>query len=365
MVLIVPRNHFAKTQESGMHRLTFGSMGWKMATQPPPRKRALREIVAKPPRKVKQRRTAKTLGKQLPLGERTQQKFGAQEVSADWRATWTRFADYESTGSDWITIASGHFFPDYLTPALDSYVPAIERFGELTASEISSEGLVRAVLQDPLRRQLIRIFRRYVCPTAPVELMKRAGDVDLTISRFGAQFRPIGEVRAAFATRPLRDEALAAILWEHQERGKRGADLTEQFFSWVHANLPTMVVAGGRDIQLKSIFDDYPKTRGVDFVISEHDEPLAVGYLHYDSDRGGSQEGDRTGGYGDAAEEIGDYLNRAGERTKIVFINDGPGLLAGAMWRKYGGLETRWPKRTMVATMKMLNTRLSADWLRS
>lgn len=61
----------------------------------------------------------------------------------------------------------------------------------------------------------------------------------------------------------------------------------------------------------------------------------------------------------------GDYLNRAGARTKIVFVNDGPGLLLGAMWRKYGELEAKWPKKILVATLKMLGTRLSVEWLRS
>ena len=35
-------------------------------------------------------------------------------------------------------------------------------------------------------------------------------------------------------SRPLPDETLSAILWEHKDRGRKGYDLTEQFFDLFH-----------------------------------------------------------------------------------------------------------------------------------
>ena len=51
------------------------------------------------------------------------------------------------------------------------------------------------------------------------------------VTEFGKGFRPIQKVQAAFATRPIPDEALCAVLWEYKDRGKKGYDLTERFFS--------------------------------------------------------------------------------------------------------------------------------------
>jgi hypothetical protein len=52
-------------------------------------------------------------------------------------------------------------------------------------------------------------------------------------------------------------------------------------------------------------------------------------------DRGGSQEDDRTGGYWNAARTILEFTKMKSQSTKIIFLNDGPGLLLGSMWRDY------------------------------
>jgi hypothetical protein len=285
-----------------------------------------------------------------------------------WRQSWTYFGDFADKGSRWITVAGAEYYPDYLVGAVERYTEPLRVFGELATQSPSSAELFRNIMEVrdvELRKALARIFRRYVSPTSPVELLKRKLNVEKTLRDFGKSFRPIAEVRAAYESRPAADEAIAAVLKEHQERGKKGAELTNQFFAWVRLHLPGVSIRGGRDIPLRRLFPDYPKNRGVDFVMEEDDDILAVGYLHYDSDRGGAQEADRTGGYREAAEEIVPFLQRTGRATKLVYVNDGPGLLAGAMWRKYAELEKQWPYRIMVATLKMLRNRLSVDWLRS
>ena len=80
-----------------------------------------------------------------------------------------------------------------------------------------------------------------------------------------------------------------------------------------------------------TVFEAYPRpSRPVDFVIYDKDEQvLAIGLARYDSDRGGAQEDDRTGGYRECAGEILAYAHGHELKTKVIFVNDGPGLLLG------------------------------------
>ncbi len=97
--------------------------------------------------------------------------------------------------------------------------------------------------------------------------------------------------------------------------------------------------------------------------------PLVVGFAHYDSDRGGSQEDDRTGGNQDKVNKIMQYASRRRIPLKVLFINDGPGLLLGSMWRDYANLEQAnivdGEVRVMVLTLKMLAERLTESWIES
>jgi len=43
-------------------------------------------------------------------------------------------------------------------------------------------------------------------------------------------------------------------------------------------------------------------------------------------------------------------------------VNDGPGLLLGSMWRDYAEIEKLSPD-VLVATIRMLDERLTAAWL--
>jgi len=114
------------------------------------------------------------------------------------------------------------------------------------------------------------------------------------------------------------------------------------------------------------VFKDYPKPgRPVDFVIYKDQTVLAIGLARYDSDRGGAQEDDRTGGYSNCADEILGYAKRKGLKTKVIFLNDGPGLLLGSMWNDYASLERSWPGKILVLTLRMVPERITASWLKS
>ena len=222
-----------------------------------------------------------------------------------------------------------------------------------------------------MRTQLCRVFKKYVSPQTPVEMLKRKRFAAKICEDFGHVFRDIVEVQKRFAKRPFPDEALCAVLWEYKDRGKKGYDLTEQLFEVLRTQHVEFTIEGperaGNDVLLGAVFEDYPKPdRPVDFVISDGDVPVAVGLARYDSDRGGAQEDDRPGQYREVAQEILGYADsHAMPHLKVIFVNDGPGLLLGTMWNDYAYIEEQVPGRVRVVTLRMVPNRITADWLRS
>jgi hypothetical protein len=285
------------------------------------------------------------------------------------------FGDYKKEGHNWITLSSGEYYPDILKDACELYKPVLIMFGKLLKSSESSTKFfleISKVDEGWMRIQLARVFRKYASPDTPVEMLKKKSQAKVICHRFGKYFRPIEKIQAAYTSRPIPDEALCAILWEYKDRGQKGYDLTDRFFSLFRANFPGIKIIGperaGKDVLLGKILKDYPNpNRPVDFVMFDKkmSEPLAIGLARYDSDRGGSQEDDRTGGYQNCANEILGYAKRHKYRTKIIFINDGPGLLLGSMWDDYAKLEKSFPGRISVMTLRMVTKRLTKEWLYS
>lgn len=285
------------------------------------------------------------------------------------------FADYKADSRNWITLATGEFYPDILKDACELYKPVLVLFGQLLKSSESSNRLFLQIAEQTdgwMRVQLARVFRKYVSPETPVEMLKQKSKAQKICDEFGKGFRPIQKVQAAFISRPLPDEALCAVLWEYKDRGKKGYDLTERFFSLFRSTFPDLRITGperaGKDVLMGQIFENYPKpNRPVDFVIYDgaKKEVLAIGLARYDSDRGGAQEDDRTGGYQNCADEILNYAKKRQLRTKVIFINDGPGLLLGSMWNDYAHLERSRPGKILVATLRMIPERITREWLLS
>lgn len=282
------------------------------------------------------------------------------------------FADYKQDAPNWITMANGDYYPDILTDACELYKPVLILFGQLLKASETSVRLLRQITevqQSWMRVQLCRVFRKYVSPQTPVEMLKKKSMIPMVCEQYGADFRPINEVQAAFSSRPMPDEAICAVLWEYKDRGQKGYDLTERFFNMFTQAFPEYSIEGpkraGSDIQLQSVFPDYPNSnRPVDFIVRNHDgDAVAVGFVRYDSDRGGSQEDDRTGGYVNCAKEILEYDTLRRRGLKVIYVNDGPGLLLGSMWDDYSRLEAMNPKRLLVITLRMFNERLTTKWL--
>jgi hypothetical protein len=283
------------------------------------------------------------------------------------------FADYKEEGHLWITLATGEYYPDILPLACELYTPVLVLFGQMLERAHSSTDLfmaISSVNEQWMRIQLSRVFRKYVSPETPVEMLKKKSAASHICEHFGAGFRAVQEVQKAFRSRPIADEAICAVLWEYKDRGKKGYDLTERLFAILRERLPDLRVIGperaGKDVLLGEVFPDYPKPdRPVDFVIIDGDVILAVGLARYDSDRGGAQEDDRPGQYRDCAQEILRYADSKGMPTKVIFLNDGPGLLLGSMWNDYAYIENYWPGRAIVATLRMIPERITMEWLKS
>lgn len=285
----------------------------------------------------------------------------------------TTFASYKTTASKWITIFDSPFYPDSLDEAKILYENVLLRFTEVVEQAQSSANLLEIITKepDPLRIQLLRVFRRYVSPDTSVEMTKRKTKIPDIIKDFGYRFRSIEQVKQNLQSRPVPDETLMAMLLEQSTRGQKGYDLTESFFLWFNKvfNKDYLIrgpVRAGRDVMLNEVLDNWQYKTPADMLISRLDgTPLVVGFARYDSDRGGSQEDDRTGGNRDKITEILGYAQTYNLPLKVLMLNDGPGLLLGSMWNDYANLEQYGQSRVMVCTLKMLEERFTQSWLDS
>ncbi len=165
------------------------------------------------------------------------------------------FRDYSDEGHLWITLSTGEYYPDILTFACELYKPVLITFGQMLKSAHSSTDLFMAITQTQpqwTRIQLCRVFRKYVSPETPVEMLKKKSAAKNICDRFGKGFRRITEVQNLFESRPMPDEALCAVLWEYKDRGKKGYDLTERLFTVIRENLPSLEITGperaGKDV---------------------------------------------------------------------------------------------------------------------
>ncbi|MEH2161585.1 MAG: hypothetical protein V7K38_11165 [Nostoc sp.] len=283
------------------------------------------------------------------------------------------FSSYKVTASKWITIFDSPFYPDSLDEAKMLYEKVLERFIELVDEATNSANLLEIITKepDPLRIQLLRVFRRYVSPDTTVEMTKKKRDIPTIINDFGDRFRSLEEVRKNLQSRPVPDETLMALLLEQSKRGQKGYDLTEAFFLWFDRVFgKNYIIRGpvraGKDVMLDKVLDNWEAQTPADIFISRLDgTPLVVGFARYDSDRGGSQEDDRTGGNRDKATDILRYADTYKVALKVFLLNDGPGLLLGSMWNDYARLESYGSGKIMVCTLKMLDERFTQDWLES
>lgn len=285
------------------------------------------------------------------------------------------FGAYRSDGHKWITIFDTPFYPDALGAAIAKYGPVLDAFAQLAENASGSDDLLRRIQRQPkeIRTQLLRVFRKYVSPDTSVEMLKVVRKTETVIEQFGDRFRDLLEVRSNLAQRPAPDEALIAVLDEYGDRGKKGYELTTAFFLWFETEFAQLgwtidgPLGAGQDVDLQRVLTDYPTKTPVDFVISDPErEPRVIGFARYDSDRGGAQEDDRVGGNERRLREILRYAEEWELDLRVVFLNDGPGLLLGSMWADYAAIEAGGEGAALVTTLTMAQAgRFSIDWIES
>src|SRR5258708_23835709 len=84
------------------------------------------------------------------------------------------FADYKADARNWITLATGEYYPDILKDACELYKPVLVLFGQLLKSSESSNRLFLQIAEQTdgwMRVQLARVFRKYVSPATPLEML--------------------------------------------------------------------------------------------------------------------------------------------------------------------------------------------------
>lgn len=276
------------------------------------------------------------------------------------------FREFKEEKEKWITFIDSDFYPNYLDATRVKYTPFLKNFNELLELAQDSKALLILIMREKreMRIQLLRIFRRYVSPDTSVEMLKIKKNSEKILSEFGNRFRPIEEVRKRFN---LKNDVLIGLLHEYEDRGQKGYEVSSLFFKWFSdQKWENLTIEGplraGKDIILDSIFEEYPTPRPVDFIIRHNKKPIAIGFIRYDSDRGGAQEDDRPSGYRNAVNEILEYSNKRNLNLKIIFVNEGPGLILGSMWDDYSALEEIDKDNIRVVTLKMLNIRLTREW---
>ena len=85
------------------------------------------------------------------------------------------FADYRADATHWITLAGGEFYPDILLEACELYKPVLVLFAQILKRSESSQALFMSICElreTWMRIQLARVFRKYVSPATPVEMLK-------------------------------------------------------------------------------------------------------------------------------------------------------------------------------------------------
>lgn len=276
-------------------------------------------------------------------------------------------------------INSNPTFPEFLRRRVDKYSYFIDLFIVLVLESSSSAELLYKIRDSEThnaeqRMSLLKIFRRAVSTVIDTEKSKKLKiPTAVFVDNYGHTFKDI--VLLQKQCRDLNSAeryALAALLGEYDDRGKQGYILTDIFFSWFENKFSGVFTiegprGAGRDIQLSDVYDTYQGNFPCDFVIKDaiNQEVLVIGFARYDSTRGGSQSDDRTGGNNDKVLKTSEHRLISQDRFKILFLSDGPGLTHKDTWEESCILDGKLEDHVRVSTLKLADTRITEEWIRS
>jgi hypothetical protein len=273
---------------------------------------------------------------------------------------------------------SGLRFPEIVPLVRAKYEDAIMEFAQLVAASSDSADLLHRIRVSsiPARKRMafLKIFRRCVAGVIDTEMSKKITTVTTAslVQNYGAYFKPISVLKKQFAS--PSDElitALAVAIGEYDNRGQQGYALTGQLFNWFEAKFNGQLTiegprGAGKDVELCSVIPTFTGSCPCDFIVREHNKTdvIAVGFARYDSTRGGAQSDDRTGGNAAKVYMIQAFCKPPESPLRIVFVADGPGLTHGDTWAEAVKLDGSWNDNVRVATLKLLDQRISLSWLR-
>lgn len=277
-------------------------------------------------------------------------------------------------------IATGMTFPESADLALELYSADIDLFVGIVAQSDSSAAVLKHIrtpghYDSDTRMSLLKLFRRCVSLVCDTENTKKITKIstDTIVENYGNTFKPIAALKQQFSSLSIAQRyAIAALLSENDGRGQSGYVLTGHFFDWFETTFGGLFSirgprGAGKDIELSTVYPLFKGSYPCDFVVTDlqSDKVVAVGFARYDSTRGGSQSDDRTGGNSNKVEKAKAFFSKTGEKFKIVFLADGPGLGHKDTWEEACTLDGEWDDNVRVTTLKLASTRITADWLSS
>lgn len=275
-------------------------------------------------------------------------------------------------------INSSPMFPEFLKRRNDKYNDSIELFRSLVMQSNSSADLLHFIRDKRFnaeqRMSLLKIFRRAVSPVIDTEKSKKISiPTSLFVDNYGHMFKDITTLKRQFEFLNSSEKSvLAALLGEYDDRGKQGYILTDLFFEWFESKFANIFTiegprGAGKDIQLSSVFPDFKGNFPCDFIIRDatSGEVMVIGFARYDSTRGGSQSDDRTGGNNDKVLKGAAFKTDYLKKFKILFLSDGPGLTHRDTWEEACLLDGTSNDHVRVSTLKLADTRITEEWIRS
>lgn len=290
------------------------------------------------------------------------------------------FRDIKNPQEFVTAISTGLTFPESLNAAMSLYEKDILLFKGIVESSKSSAEVLERIRKPKeysadTRMSLLKIFRRTVSLVCDTESTKKITKIstESIVKSYGDEFKPIKLLKLQFgAITKEQIAALAGLLAENDSRGQSGYSLTGLFFDWFEQSFENQYAiegprGAGKDIELRTIFPKFEGAYPCDFVITDiaSKKVVAVGFARYDSTRGGSQSDDRTGGNANKIDKAREFHKATGDRFKIIFLADGPGLTHKDTWEEACAIDGCWDDAVRVTTLKLAPTRVTADWLAS
>ncbi len=276
------------------------------------------------------------------------------------------------------TIDSNLKFPESMERNSSKYFDEINEFFSIALNSESSSSLLKEIrttkYSSKKRMTFLKLFRRCVCPVLDTEKTKKIKSIPTKVltDNYSGSFKEISVFKKqinGFQESEL--SVLCSLLGEYDSRGTQGYELTNIFFNWFKKTFKGEFeidgpIGAGRDIELGAIFSDFNDSFPCDFIIKDtaSGAVCCVGFARYDSTRGGAQSDDRTGGNANKVDKARKYQNRSGNKFRIFFLTDGPGLTHKDTWEESCALDELWDDNVRVCSIKTAELGLTKEWLR-